>query len=82
MRMRNESMRGASQLRWPLALGLPVVAIVLSVVPALAAAGGQASLSSARAATAAFHDLCAPPRTWPGSLASTPLAWAQWASTT
>jgi hypothetical protein len=57
METRNEPMARSSRLRWSMALGLPVLAIALSVAPALAAAGGQASLSAARTATAAFHDL-------------------------
>jgi hypothetical protein len=40
-------------------MGLPVLALMMTVGPALAASGGQASLSGARASTAAFHTLSA-----------------------
>lgn len=46
---------------WSLFLGLPVlaVALALTVLPAAAAPGGQATVAAARNATARFHDLSA-----------------------
>jgi hypothetical protein len=40
-------------------MALPILALIMTVGPALAASGGQANLSGARAATAAFHTLSA-----------------------
>lgn len=59
MRMQNEGTRRRGHLGFAVAMGLPVLALIVSVVPALAASGGQANLSAARAATAAFHTLSA-----------------------
>ena len=59
MRRKIEGTRRGGRLGWAVALGLPVLALMVSVVPALAASGGQANLSAARAATAAFHTLSA-----------------------
>lgn len=59
MRRQNEGTRRGRRLGWAVAMGLPVLALIVSVVPALAASGGQANLSAARAATAAFHTLSA-----------------------
>lgn len=43
--------------RWPLFVGLALLALTISVIPVAAAAGGQSDVAGARAATAAFHDL-------------------------
>ena len=43
--------------RWPLFVGLTILALTISVIPVAAAAGGQSDVAGARAATAAFHDL-------------------------
>lgn len=59
MTRRNEGTRRGRRLGWAVAMGLPVLAIIVSVGPALAASGGQANLSAARAATAPFHNLSA-----------------------
>ena len=59
MRRKIEGTRRGGRLGWAVAISLPVLALMVSVVPALAASGGQANLSTARAATAAFHTLSA-----------------------
>ena len=43
--------------RIPLFVGLAILALTVSVIPALAAPGGQSNVAGARQATAAFHDL-------------------------
>jgi hypothetical protein len=45
--------------RWPLLVGLAILALTLSVIPAAAAPGGQSNVAGARQATARFHDLSA-----------------------
>jgi hypothetical protein len=47
--------RHASRL--PLFVGLAILALTVSVIPALAAPGGQSNVAGARQATARFHDL-------------------------
>jgi hypothetical protein len=53
----NESMTRRPASRWPLFVGLAILALTLSVIPAAASSGGQSDLAGARIATAAFHDL-------------------------
>jgi hypothetical protein len=43
--------------RWSLLAGLAILALMVAVVPATAASGGQSNLAGAREATARFHDL-------------------------
>ena len=43
--------------RMPLFVGLAILALTVSVIPALAAPGGQSNVAGARQATARFHDL-------------------------
>jgi hypothetical protein len=43
--------------RVPLLVGLAILALTVSVIPALAAPGGQSNVAGAREATARFHDL-------------------------
>jgi hypothetical protein len=43
--------------RWPLLVGLAILILTLSGIPAAAASGGQSDVAGARAATARFHDL-------------------------
>ena len=43
--------------RVPLFVGLAILALTVSVIPTLAAPGGQSNVSGARQATARFHDL-------------------------
>ena len=45
--------------RWPLFVGLAILTLTLSVIPASAAPGGQSNVAGAREATARFHDLSA-----------------------
>lgn len=59
MRRRNDRRVRGRRVGWMVAIGLPVLALVGSVGPALAASGGQANVSAARAATASFHKLSA-----------------------
>lgn len=47
--------RRASRL--PMFVGLAILALTVSVIPALAARGGQSNVAGARQATARFHDL-------------------------
>ena len=42
--------------RWPLLVGLSILILTLSVIPAAAASGGQSAVAGAREATARFHD--------------------------
>lgn len=59
MRRKNEGTRRGRRLGWAVAMGLPVLALILTVGPAMAGSAGQSNLSAARAATAAFHTLSA-----------------------
>jgi hypothetical protein len=43
--------------RVPLFIGFAILALTVSVIPALAAPGGQSNVAGARQATAQFHDL-------------------------
>jgi len=54
--MRPLSTRGAVS-RLPIFVGLAVLALTLSVIPALAGSNGQSAVAGAREATARFHDL-------------------------
>jgi hypothetical protein len=51
----NSSNRTAN--RWPLFVGLAILALTIFVIPVTAAPGGQSDVAGARAATARFHDL-------------------------
>lgn len=42
--------------RWPLLVGLAILVLTLSGMPAAAASGGQSDVAGARQATARFHD--------------------------
>lgn len=57
MRRHTEATRRGRRLGWVAAMGLPILALMLTVGTALAVSGGQSSLARARAATAAFHTL-------------------------
>jgi hypothetical protein len=43
--------------RWPLFVGLAILALTVSVIPVAAESGGQSAVAAARAATARYHDL-------------------------
>jgi hypothetical protein len=54
--MQTSSTRGQAS-RLPLFVGLAILALTVSVIPALAKSDGQSNVADARAATARFHDL-------------------------
>ncbi|MEX1170285.1 MAG: hypothetical protein WEE50_09110 [Chloroflexota bacterium] len=56
--MQGSNTRGQAS-RWPLFVGLAILALTLSVIPVAASSGGQANVAAARMATARFHDLSA-----------------------
>ena len=53
----NESIAPRAARRWPLLVGLAIVALTVFAIPVTAKSDGQSELSAARAATARFHDL-------------------------
>ena len=53
----NESIVRRPAHRWPLFVGLAVLALTVFAIPVTASSGGQSELSAARIATASFHDL-------------------------
>jgi hypothetical protein len=53
----NESITRRSARRWPLFMGLAVMALTIFVIPVAARSDGQSDMAGARNATASFHDL-------------------------
>jgi hypothetical protein len=45
--------------RWPLLIGLAILALTVTVIPIAARSDGQDNMAAAREATASFHDLSA-----------------------
>jgi len=53
----NESIARRPARRWPVFMGLAMVALTVLAIPVAVAADGQSDLAGARQATASFHDL-------------------------
>jgi hypothetical protein len=53
----NESVARRPARRWPLFMGLAILALTVFAVPVVAGSDGQSNLAAARIATASFHDL-------------------------
>jgi hypothetical protein len=53
----NESIARRPARRWPMVLGLAIVALTIFAIPVAVAADGQSDVAGARSATAGFHDL-------------------------
>jgi hypothetical protein len=53
----NESITRRSARRWPLFMGLAILALTLFVIPVAAKSDGQSDVAAARSATASYHDL-------------------------
>ena len=53
----NEGIARRPSRRWPLFVGLAILALTVFVIPVAAKSDGQSDLAGARNATASFHDL-------------------------
>jgi hypothetical protein len=53
----NESIARRPARRWPLFMGLAILALTLFVIPVAASSDGQSDVAAARIATASFHDM-------------------------
>jgi hypothetical protein len=53
----SEAIAQSRARRWPLFIGVAIVALTIFALPASATSGGQSGLAAARTATARFHEL-------------------------
>lgn len=53
----NDVITRRSARRWPVFMGLAIVALTIFAIPVAASSDGQSEVAAARTATAAFHDL-------------------------